>query len=324
MLDQIKTAFANLKPNEKILLMFYNSERSSGFVTRINNSYLCYKPFGQSTEWLGIDDIDEISDYKIVKKNFRTKVRQLWRTKKPKTTDNYVGIELEFISKLNVEALEVLFAEADLEEYCQLKEDGSIDESDDYPYAHEVCILVKESQVSRIVNKVCAVLKPHSKVNSSCGMHVHLDMRNRNKTLAFDKLYSAQKLLFSMVPASRLHSSYCDFIQGYDYEEFNIHPVTENRYVGINTRAYRDHKTIEIRMHSGSLDAEKIINWVTLLRKIVNNTDLVPKVSDRPIMWNSLKDVRHTFKLNSRLTKYLKERINKFKYEHDKDLHIVL
>ena len=47
-----------------------------------------------------------------------------------------------------------------------------------------------------------------------------------------------------------------------DWREFVDCGPAHDRYCGVNLHAYSDHNTIEIRIHSATLDADKVINWV--------------------------------------------------------------
>ena len=169
---------------------------------------------------------------------------------------------------------------------------------------HEIAIVAKSSKIAEVLTKVCEVLAKHnSKVNSSCGLHVHVDMRGRDQKRAFANLVKSQRLLYSMCPKSRYNNSYCAPNEhGLDMGGY------EGRYWGINPKSYEEHRTIEVRLHSGSINAEKIINWVVLLQKIAyaKSMDQVDYLSDL---------IGHV-KLSKKLVKYIKDRVGKFADEH--------
>jgi hypothetical protein len=50
-----------------------------------------------------------------------------------------------------------------------------------------------------------------------------------------------------------------------------------DKYFGINTHSYPKYKTLEVRMHQGTLDADRLISWLNLLTKIVNHKVEVKK-----------------------------------------------
>lgn len=97
------------------------------------------------------------------------------------------------------------------------------------------------------------------KVNKTCGLHVHID--SRDKTIyqvediarAFD---AVEDLFFDMVTASRRDNSYC---RAGSLRQENA------RYHALNWRhAFRKYQTVEFRLHHGTLDADKIIQWIAL------------------------------------------------------------
>ena len=172
-----------------------------------------------------------------------------------------------------------------------------------------------------------------SKVNWRCGLHVHLDMRNRNKELAFHNFVKAQRIMFAMNPRSRLDGTRADgrkdevYSRRFDTTDWEEaikesiaygekmarekhNGVDYSRYFGVNPRAFERHKTIEIRIHSGSTNFEKINNWVNILVAIVNKTNKVNTEYAKP------ETFCENFGLNETMLNYIKERINKFK---DKD-----
>jgi|ERR1035437_1944338 hypothetical protein len=165
---------------------------------------------------------------------------------------------------------------------------------------HEIAIVAKSSQIADIVNKVCKVLASHnSKVNSTCGLHVHLDMRNHDEKKSFANLVKAQRLLYSMVPSSRFNNSYC---QPNDKKSMGGYT---GRYWGINPASFSEHGTIEIRLHSGTINAVKINNWIKILQKIAYTNRKMPEIK-------TLSDLTKAILLPAELLKYISERLNKF------------
>ena len=66
-----------------------------------------------------------------------------------------------------------------------------------------------------------------------------------------------------MVQKSRITNVYCA----------PVYPGSESiteKYSAINNECYRRTKTIEIRMHHGSVNANEITNWVNFLLSIIN------------------------------------------------------
>lgn len=169
---------------------------------------------------------------------------------------------------------------------------------------HEIAIVAKSTEIKDIIRKVCKVLHDHSaEINNTCGLHVHIDARGRDEKRMFANLVKAQKLLYSMVPRSRYNNSYCQPNKsGYDMSAYH------GRYWGINPKSYNEHKTIEVRLHSGTINAEKINNWIELLQKIAYSKS-VKEIE-------SLNDLTSKVKLNAKLVEYIIDRVEKFSTEH--------
>jgi len=238
-------------------------------------------------------------------------LKNIFGDKKPDSSDNYLGIELELISKSNKEKLAVELFKEGVAEYCHIKDDGSLRGENGYGHTHEVCVLVKESMLENVVTKVCrAFEKAQCRVNKTCGMHVHLDMRARDHKLCFKNLVRSQDLLYKMQPLSRKEGTFSKRVTNEDFDEFITSPRGEGRherYYGVNGTAYNKHKTIEIRMHSGTVDARKIINWCKILTTIVN----YPKEHD--LTMASPSGFKRYFKVtDDNLIDYMEERIKKF------------
>lgn len=171
---------------------------------------------------------------------------------------------------------------------------------------HEISIVAKSTQITDIITKVCSVLQKHdADVNSTCGLHVHLDMRGFDEKRSFANLVKTQKLLYSMVPFSRFENQYCrPNKHGFDMG------VYCGRYWAINPAAYSEHKTIEVRLHSGTINAVKINHWIKLLQKIAYAKSVCQV--------NKLSDLTNQVKLPDDLLSYVRGRIAKFKSEHSK------
>jgi Putative amidoligase enzyme len=238
----------------------------------------------------------------------RSKDKQIvFEEKKPQTKDNYVGVELEFFCDLNAEDLAFKLYEYDLGKNVYLRQDASIrQEGSTYP--HEVNILAKEKDVEDVIKRVSKVLlAANAKVNKSCGMHVHLDMRNRDHEIAFHNLVSSQNILFAMNPFSRQNGTYCKRQDTKVFKEASVnHGSRDDRYYGINALAHARHNTIEIRIHSGTVQASKINNWITLLLNIINKKSPVARAA------STLRAFIKQYDIDSKLGLYIAERMSKF------------
>jgi hypothetical protein len=139
----------------------------------------------------------------------------------------------------------------------RIKDDGSIRDGDGFE-SFEFTILFdieKPERLKRLCNALTAL---GATVNSSCGLHVHLDARDGAGRSIATRLKNALPLLKRMIPKSRLDNSYCrDDVS-----------TRGQRYAKINRESLRKHRTIEVRMHSGTTQYEKIFNWVRVLHTI--------------------------------------------------------
>lgn len=259
------------------------------------------------------DSVSWVQKVRVMDKKTARKFQQAIEEKRPKNKVKHVGVEIEFVSKLGADELTELLVQHDLQDYVTLKDDGSLDTHGKFRNTHELCVLASERKIERVIKEVCKLLKGNSSVNKTCGLHVHLDMRNRNVDKAYANLWAAQPFLYAMCPKTRIKNSYCKPVANFE-EGKRGGPYGDDRYVGINRTAYYRHKTIEVRIHSSTLDAVKIVSWVKLLTKIAD----CKKVSEvTPELWNDMPTVTKNIRLVSDLKKYVDERLNKFKSEHN-------
>lgn len=195
-----------------------------------------------------------------------------------------------------------------------LSDDGSIEhggcggDNDDCSdgYCHGYCgnewgiefrVLTRIDDMSNL-QKLCEMLEAMGAyVNTTCGLHVHLDYRH-TKFLGMHararRLLKALPILKGMVPESRRDNHYCreGISEGGD------------RYYMLNTSSFKKHKTLEVRLHSGTVNYLKISSWAKLLWTIAN-TKYTGEI-------NNLGDIVTAYKLDSELSTYIKQRILKF------------
>lgn len=256
-----------------------------------------------------------IKGVSILKKDFKAKIKSTKEYRSPKTLDRHVGIELEFVSKLSNAQIVMALVAVGVEDYITVKEDGSIetDDDSDFTYTHEVCVLAKESEFASVIRKIANALKGNSTINESCGMHVHIDMRSRNPDMSYAALFEAQPILYAMCPKSRRTGTYS---KPETRSSMMTNDCDGGRYFGINKTSYLAHRTIEVRVHSGTLHADKIINWVNILLKIVNSVKMYHSNPDQVRLQKSLKEFKKRIKLRGKLSTYVDQRIEKFKTDH--------
>lgn len=203
----------------------------------------------------------------------------------PKTKHNYIGIEIECFSELQEKEVITLALEHGLEKQLDISDDGSIEA--DFGRDYELRILTRETELDETMKKLGTFLKAGGfDVNDSCGLHVHLDMRQRDVNKSYNRLRMFQDMLFGMVDKERRsNNEYCEYTTDY-----NDH----GRYVAINRESYESHKTIEIRLHQGSVNVKQIKNWINLLLKILNTKDKPAQMTNKTqvIKWAKDKSLK--------------------------------
>ena len=231
--------------------------------------------------------------------------------KKPNSNSEFFGVEIEFFmkpdSKRNI-GIRKMFQEFCIENKIKLaniKGDGSISPHVDDHECAEINVLVPRSDI-RELELVCKFLeKGQAKVNQSCGLHVHLDFRNKETHLetAASRLTNSLKELALLVPSTRRDNSYC--VLGRNEVEAG------SRYSAVNLHAFKKFKTLEVRLHSGTTNFRKISSWMLILSNIIDNPafDKKDRVAD---IDNFIKDLG--FK-DDALNYYIYERYKKFNSE---------
>lgn len=121
-----------------------------------------------------------------------------------------------------------------------------------------MCWASADGRIKSLVN-----LKLDGRVDKSCGLHVHIDVRHLNadeKMATYQRLLEFQPMLKKLVPASRKRNKFCKWMD-------NSH--RNCRYAAINYQAIYSHGTIEFRCQGGSLNPVKIETWALLCRWLV-------------------------------------------------------
>jgi hypothetical protein len=119
-----------------------------------------------------------------------------------------------------------------------------------------------------IVKTILKKLK--AAVNKTCGLHVHLDMRQKDPNEAFANLVENQYLWEPVVRKDRWVNNYCKRAQSMSFGA----ALKQDRYTSVNACSYPEHQTIEVRVHQGTTNILKIIKWVNLLRACSISTEV--------------------------------------------------
>jgi hypothetical protein len=123
------------------------------------------------------------------------------------------------------------------------------------------------------IEDLCKFGKEHDwTVNSNCGLHIHLDM-SKEKTEALKAATIAYLMTnsfwLSYVSENRHYNHYCGesafgIAQVRGITRFSNFSGRQSRYEWLNVAAYSKHKTFEVRVHQGSVDAKQICNWIRI------------------------------------------------------------
>ncbi len=138
----------------------------------------------------------------------------------------------------------------------------------------------------------------HWDVDSKCGYHLHVGCQD----LTDDELKSVcaayaltARVWQSFVARSRRSNSYCGDLE-WDVDElrsvrdFADWTDSQERYQWLNVSAYNEHKTLEVRLHTGTLNSDKVCNWVVAHVKFVDYCAKLPYWKVRSLFEGKTKE----------------------------------
>lgn len=242
--------------------------------------------------------------------------RRMFEAVRPLTAERHVGIEIECGIKCSKEQLG--FKLKHLAGYVMIKHDGSVSVSQREAVELNICAPI--SRYKEILKGVTDVLngdpEVSARVNKTCGLHVHLDVREwRNDFNAlsdkYARLISVQGILYSMQPQSRQDNTYC--------KKSKSRSIVRgaSRYQGINAQSIWKYTTIETRLHAGTTDYAKIANWVDLLAGVMYSTSPVPKRA-----LTRVESIFKYFPIASSLLGYINQRVRQFTDSHAEEAEV--
>lgn len=241
-------------------------------------------------------------------------------------TNRLMGIEIEFINKtaavdcnavaraINAAGVNCYYAGYNHNTVQQWKvvTDSSVRNNNGQSGAELVSPPMTMEQFKAQLPIVCEVLKQLGMTaNKTCGFHVHHDARDFQVD-TFKKLYAMyirfEDALDTLMPESRRgnNNNYC---QGYKHNQQSlldsirrVRTVSDivnligTRYVKLNLQSFQRHGTVEFRQHSGTTEADKMLNWMALTQEMVgvamNETVSIPKdASKMSQKWFDFKKV---------------------------------
>lgn len=250
---------------------------------------------------VGTVNVQEMS---VLKMHVQKNIKNLYDGKTPTTPKKYIGVELEFCAPIKEELFALKLFQHGIHKYAQLKQDGSLRPNKELKeYGFELAILLEETSYKKGLKKITNLLREVKAVarDRRCGLHIHLDMRRRNKDLVYNNLVACQYALLSIVDPSRYNNEFCQIVKNRKIPT-KFTGDRHERYKTINAAAYYKFKTLEVRMHEGSVSFDEITHWIDMLIKIANYTKkLKDDVTELDIM-------QRRFKFKSKLYTYALER----------------
>ena len=122
--------------------------------------------------------------------------------------------------------------------------------------------------------------KPHITAGERCSVHVHLDMRElspKRRVIGILNYLLLEKELYR-ISGDRIESEFAIPLADNSYFKKGLSrcipypsrkdlPIT-SKYQGLNSQPLLSLGSIEIRMHEGTLDTERIYKWINLLKRL--------------------------------------------------------
>lgn len=140
----------------------------------------------------------------------------------------------------------------------------------------ELRVMATREHLERVVRKALTIAP--GRVDSSCGLHVHLDMRHRDVDLVWANLLAMEEVICRSQPRERIEpdegGGYCNMLKV--GEKVLSSPGNRDRYRAINAASLAK-GTIEVRAHTGSSNPTKILAWCEFLNAIADlGAEIVP------------------------------------------------
>ncbi len=202
----------------------------------------------------------------------------------------YCGLEIEC---MNPSSSRGYFTEKEAEDYkFSQYTDGSL-RGNGVEFS---CVPMNGDLLFEKVDSFCEQLQKRGYyVDDRCGMHIHLEIKPEIESLKkiFIFYKNHEKLFFNMMPSSRRNNRYCeefpniysninqknlsqckttkDFLELlYECEDPRPSDYDDDkRYSWVNFHSVFTQGTLEFRGHSGTVNEDKIKNWLSIQLKIL-------------------------------------------------------
>jgi hypothetical protein len=149
-------------------------------------------------------------------------------------------------------------------------------------------VLYGDAGLDAIDNFCCRAGELGFSVDSDCGFHAHFDVSDLTpeqlRIVAY-AYYRTQAVWQGFVSSHRRGNNYCAPIQWdiaellgcENHEDFRRFAGYQDRYQWLNIRAYLKHCTFEVRIHSATLNSEKVTNWVKAHARFIDRVSVMTK-----------------------------------------------
>jgi hypothetical protein len=121
-----------------------------------------------------------------------------------------------------------------------------------------------------------------AKVNTTCGLHVHVDtagMNNVQRKNFFNSYVRNQELMDRLVSQSRRNNR--NYTMPYSASQADVYAECaatgrggNNRYFTVNVNSLPKYGTLEFRQHQGTLNGKKVVAWVQMLLAIAKTASV--------------------------------------------------
>jgi hypothetical protein len=220
---------------------------------------------------------------------------------------------------------------------CQTSGDGSIREEDDMIGVEIKTPPLNHNAQMVLISKLCEGLGEYeARVNPSCGLHVHASNPLFTNSVLLKRIIHTwlafEDVLIATQPSSRLNNNYARRLIR-QYLTGNIDTIprgkdaiidklgSNDRYYALNLSSLSAHGTLECRLHAGTVEADKINNWITLLKAVYSycmtgyDVSKVDQFFKLGITWEKIHEVFHAIKLDPAIIQYYEARIKSRSYE---------
>ena len=135
------------------------------------------------------------------------------------------------------------------------------------------------------LKKACdALVRAGAKIRKCCGLHVHLGTDDfKTDIKVWKNLYknyaTLESIIDSFMPPSRRDNRFCQSMRvggwrgkidsARTLQDLESKITGRSRYFKLNSQSYWRHRTVEFRQHSGSVEFEKVKNWILFCARFV-------------------------------------------------------